>query len=142
LASSDTSYHAWFLLGAASVLLASAILRIDGHGHVVVPGLGLSLPETCWYKRLTGHGCPGCGLTRSFVCLSHGQWRSAWRFNPSGLLFYGLVAAQIPYRVWQIRRHRRRLPPWRWGGRLSSAVACLLAAGVLGQWIWRWVSGA
>ena len=40
------------------------------------------------YKGLTGIECPACGLTRSFIALSHGRWMEALRANPSSPLVY------------------------------------------------------
>lgn len=45
----------------------------------------------CWFYNLTHIPCPGCGLTRAFFCISHGHWGQAWRLNPFGFAWYGLV---------------------------------------------------
>lgn len=50
------------------------------------------LPSFCPFYNLTGLPCPGCGLTRAFVCLGHGQWREAWHWHPLGWLIYALFA--------------------------------------------------
>lgn len=43
-------------------------------------------PVICPFRRLTGLPCPGCGLTRSWVHLAHGQWGDALLANPFGLV--------------------------------------------------------
>lgn len=65
-------------------------------------GLSLVLPKggdlgvsLCWFKRWTDLPCPGCGLTRCFVCISHGHWRESLHFHQMGPLVYliALVSA-------------------------------------------------
>ena len=49
------------------------------------------LPSICPFHRLTGLPCPGCGLTRAFVCLSHGQFAQSLHWHPIGWLVYGIL---------------------------------------------------
>ncbi|MEM7163894.1 MAG: DUF2752 domain-containing protein [Planctomycetota bacterium] len=72
---------------AAAVLVVSAILSVD------------QLPQTsaCWFKSATELPCPGCGLTRGFCSISHGELQAAWRYNPFSFVFYAAaVAVLIP----------------------------------------------
>lgn len=65
---------------AASVLLP--LPSRDGSiGH---------LPSVCPFYNLIGLPCPGCGLTRAFVCLGHGQWRESLHWHPLGWLVYAV----------------------------------------------------
>lgn len=46
----------------------------------------------CPFFNATGLPCPGCGLTRSFVCLGHGHLSEAFKWHPLGpLLFAGAL---------------------------------------------------
>lgn len=36
----------------------------------------------CLWKILTGHECPGCGMTRAFDALFHLRFKEAFEFNP------------------------------------------------------------
>lgn len=62
---------------------------------VAVP-LG-TLPEIvlCPFRQVTGLPCPGCGLTRGFVCIGHGNIAQAIDFNPFALPLFALTAFQV-----------------------------------------------
>lgn len=132
------SSHHWIFLGLSTAVLVSAlVLGIQGGEQVVVPVLGLTLPEACYFKRLFGFGCPGCGLTRCFISLTHGDFSGAWRFNPAGYLCFAVVAFQIPYRALQIWRLSHDRAEWR-PVRLSATIGCGVVAALLVQWVWRY----
>lgn len=54
--------------------------------------LGLPWPR-CMFLALTGHPCLTCGATRSAIAFFHGQFFTAWKWNP--LVFIGLGALSI-----------------------------------------------
>jgi hypothetical protein len=50
------------------------------------------LPSFCTLKRVTGLGCPGCGMTRSVISAAHLQVAQAVRWHAFGpFVFAGLV---------------------------------------------------
>lgn len=100
----STVAHWTILLLAAAVLLLSFTLSVPGEERVYVPGTRLALPGMCVFRSATGLDCPGCGLTRCFISLAHGDLVRAWQFNPAGLLFFAVVAFQIPFQLTQIFR--------------------------------------
>jgi hypothetical protein len=135
----DPSLH-WILLGIAVAVLAVAVLlQIDAAGQVVEPLFGCPLPESCMFRRATGVPCPGCGLTRSFICLMRGDVPRAWTFNPAGLLLFPVVAVQVPYRLLQLRRIRRNQEEYH-PTTLGVIVCCALCAALIGQWVVRLVA--
>jgi hypothetical protein len=121
---------------SASVLVLAALLSIRQEREVLVPFLGVPLPELCLLKRTTGLACPGCGLTRCFISLAHGDLRAAWSYNLGGLVFFPIVVVQIPLRLVQIWRIRRGLPEIQLG-RLVPVAFGVLGALLLGQWLLR-----
>ena len=134
----DTVLH-WVFLGISSgVMLVAVLLQMRGEEQVVVPGLGLSLPGTCTFKQYIGADCPGCGLTRCFVSMGHGQLERAWHFNPVGIVFFVLVASQIPFRMVQLWRLNWGLAEIRLGWWGYSTMLFVLGA-LLVQWVIRLV---
>lgn len=128
----------WIILGLClGVVVLSLILSLgDGPGHVVLPLINRPLPPLCQMKLLTGLDCPGCGLTRSFIALAHGQFAESFRFNPAGPLWFAFLALQIPYQAVQIARIRLGKCPldlmW-WG----QGLIYLALTALIGQWALR-----
>ena len=86
-------------------------MRTDGETRVYLPGTELPLPDVCSSKRVLGVDCPGCGLTRGFISISHGQFLRAWHFNPASFIVYVLVVGQVPWQIYQLSRiHRGQFP--------------------------------
>lgn len=132
----DTTLHWSMLLSAACVMTLAAILQVRGPETVVIPVVDVALPGTCTYKRMMGADCPGCGLTRCFISMAHGRPTAAWYFNPAGILFFLMVAGQIPFRGLQIWRIRRGLAEVQLG-RLGHFLMVFLMVALLAQWIVR-----
>jgi hypothetical protein len=87
-------------------------------------------------RRVTGMSCPGCGLTRCFISLAHGDIAAAWSFNPAGLWLFAIIAAQLPlrsYQLWRINHGRRELQLAHYG---TIAFGVFLVA-LLSQWVLR-----
>jgi hypothetical protein len=132
----DVSLHWAMLLGSIGVVVLAAILQVRGPETVVVPVVNFALPGTCTYKSVVGVECPGCGLTRCFISLAHGRPVAAWNFNPAGILFFAIVAGQIPFRGIQLWRIRQGLPEYRLG-RIPHFLLGSLIVSLLTQWIVR-----
>lgn len=96
--------HAGLLVISLLVLVLSIAMRTSGEEHVFLPGFRQPVPGTCVSKTFLGVECPGCGMTRCFISMGHGQLGRAWHFNPAGILFYAIVLAQVPWRSFQLFR--------------------------------------
>jgi len=66
-------------------LMAAGVLA---YSACFVP-TGLPRFTACAFRRWTGLPCPGCGLTRSFSAISHGDVAAAWGYNPFAFPLYG-----------------------------------------------------
>ncbi|HWS99935.1 MAG TPA: DUF2752 domain-containing protein [Pyrinomonadaceae bacterium] len=94
------------LLGLTAVFVVAALWDAGDE-------LGVTL---CPFRALTHHPCPGCGMTRAFCALMHGELWRAVRLNPfSPLLFLAALAAwaraaAAVFRVERLRSILDRLP--------------------------------
>ncbi|HVZ79566.1 MAG TPA: DUF2752 domain-containing protein [bacterium] len=77
------------LLDPDRTLWACCVLAV-GASLLLAPSALPSL-DLCWFKSLTHHPCPGCGLTHSFLAIGHGRWAEAWADNPFGYVWYALA---------------------------------------------------
>jgi hypothetical protein len=132
----DPLYHTVILVICTGVMILSLLLSVREERQVLIPLLGTPLPELCMTKRWTGLGCPGCGMTRSFISLGHGDLRAAWHYNPAGPMLFAILAIQVPLRLVQLARIRRGVPELRFGW-LTQVVFGLLGAIMVGQWVLR-----
>lgn len=104
------------MLGAMATAASSsrrAYLEALGPWLAVLLPLGISLfvsfvvtPEAiergdvvlsppCSIKRLTGHDCPTCGLTRAFAAISHGDIALARRYHRGAPAIYAIYVVGV-----------------------------------------------
>jgi hypothetical protein len=57
----------------------------------VIPPYHREVFKLCLLKDLFGIPCPGCGITRAFLFLAHGDLHSAMELNINSLLVFSLV---------------------------------------------------
>lgn len=101
------------LLALGSVGAVAVLFLFDPAQHAFYP--------TCWFHRLTGWQCPGCGGLRALHELLHGRLGTALRLNPAVVV--GLPAL-IVWAAWAMRlgrfsvqnRPRTRPEIWLWVG--------------------------
>ncbi|MEB4959133.1 hypothetical protein RXP31_29835, partial [Pseudomonas aeruginosa] len=68
--------------------------------------------------------------------LTHGQFAEAINVNRAGLLLYGLLLLQFPYRCWMLRElrqghlNRRTWPLW---------LGALVVVSVFANWLIGWL---
>ena len=89
------------LVGSGLIVLASVLLTPD---PVHLSLFGWQLPPLCLIKAVTGHDCPGCGMTRSFTYMGHLEPSLAFRMHILGPPLWTAVAAQIPWRIVKLVR--------------------------------------
>ena len=95
-ASSVAPHYVIFM--ACFCLLAGAIIITppDSTTNHLELG-GISLPQTCIFKNLTGLPCPGCGLSRSVVAAAHGDIGMSLKHHRLGLLTLFYIVLQFMY---------------------------------------------
>lgn len=75
----------WIGVLIGALLLACLYFWVD-------PGQSEWVPK-CPFRLLTGFDCPACGNQRALHALLHGEWATAWRFNPFALLSLPYITA-------------------------------------------------
>ncbi len=112
--------HVTMLCFCMVLLLSPFLLRYESGGD----GLSIAgrvLPAICLSQRLLNFECPGCGLCRSFVRLTHGDLLGAIQSHRLGPLLYVFLVAVALYRICAIRwpdspRLRRTAAMLHYGG--------------------------
>lgn len=134
--------HRLILFFSAFVVFCAMTMNIQNKARVTIPGTDILVPEMCMMKVMAGIPCAGCGLTRSFIALGHGDWQASWQYHPAGMFLFSLIALQIPYRLvqlWRIRTNRSELS---WGKGMIVAlvvVACLIYARWMAALVAYWL---
>lgn len=131
----ERSWHWQVLVLSVAIILLSFQLKILPAGRVALRILpDHPLPETCFSKVWFSTECPGCGLTRSFICLAQGRWADSFQLNRLGWILAIGILLQIPYRIAALSTRRRlvssRVIHWL-GGLLMAA---LILNWLISQW--------
>lgn len=124
-----------FLVLACSILVAAFCLQVTPEDRVSIREHSeLKLPPLCVTNLLLGFKCPGCGLTRSFVHLAHGDVAASLRSHRLGWLVFALILASIPYRIRELcqREKSKALIAFaNWSGRILVMLLLVNWAGEL-----------
>jgi len=108
----------WLMIASGCVFVIAGLLTVLPPGErVAFKGFeDYPLPQSCYLRSNFNLDCAGCGLTRSTIYLTHGDWQASVDSHPLGWLIALLIAAQIPYRSWIIRTGNRypigKATPW------------------------------
>ena len=113
------------------LLLISAVLLAIGCLYALICHvIGFGIP--CVFYTVTGLQCPGCGISRMFICLLQGDLKGAWSYNPAimCLLLPGIaVAADVAVRY--VREGTKKTHKW------ATVLTCGMIIILLIFGIWR-----
>jgi hypothetical protein len=124
------------------VFLALVCAAALAMGVLLVPsptGAGthrvLGLPE-CGMLKMTGHPCPTCGVTTSFVLAAHGRLGESLVNQPFGFAVFLLVAGGLGGLVFALVTGRSWYPVF---VRVNPVVIILALLGLLlASWAYKW----
>ncbi len=92
--------YAWINAALLALLLLGLLLARNIRTLPTGLFLGdIRLPETCLVSRATGRPCAGCGMTRSIVLASAGDWRASLAMHPSGIWLFVYALSQAAFRA-------------------------------------------
>ncbi|WP_197532946.1 DUF2752 domain-containing protein [Symmachiella macrocystis] len=129
--------HLMMLTTAAVVVCLAFLLEVrPDQGVQLRMFKSHPLPSSCISRDVFGVDCPGCGLTRSFVYLSHNQWAESLAVHRVGWVLAIAVLLQFPYRIAALAYHKdypigKPFTVWfAWG-----LIAMLIGNWILGFWL-------
>ncbi len=124
--------HRQMLGIACGIIVLSLVLKVRSDDHAAFWFLpDWPIPSSCPSQAIFGVDCPGCGLTRSFICLAHGDWHRAFLKHRVGWLLALAVVLQIPYRLTALLgRNRQPL-----GRRFPELFGLALIVALIGNWV-------
>ena len=131
----------------ATRALDPSSLHARAASHLLVPGalaVGLAAwdparhggPPLCPYRAITGHSCPGCGLTRAVAALVRGRWNEAVSLHPLAPVLVAEIMVFCVAFVILGPRLRDRVPT-----RVASALLVLNAIAFVAIWAARSATG-
>jgi len=132
----DRLTYLFCCLGALALLITARVLTPSPTGVGTHRQLGL---PPCSFEVMTGHGCPGCGMTTAFSHMAHGQVAEAFDSNPMGIVLFALIAlggAFAGYRVVRPRPFDEQL-----GTVTSQVIVYSLIAALMISWVVRLLIG-
>lgn len=119
---------------AALVVVLSCVLQVTPDERVAMAGFGkYPLPPLCPSRTMFGVNCPGCGLTRSFVHLAHGDWQASVTTHRVGWLLMVALLLQVPYRIAALRFPDSEVL----GTRFPQLFGHFLIALLIGNWLYN-----
>jgi hypothetical protein len=99
----DPVTHKVYLIAALIFTLLPFVLTASSESDKKIKLAGVQLPASCVSKRLLNADCPGCGLTHSFVHLTHGNIRESIHWNRVGIPLYLYFLFQIAFRSYVLK---------------------------------------
>lgn len=127
-----------FFLFSLLPLLASALMSTNGSLSYLSDG-GFQLPfySLCPFKILTGFNCPFCGMTRSFIYISHFDFKAAWAMNPAGFAVYALFLFEAVVRGILILKNELLFSAFLKKAEKVVIIFCIISVSV--QFFWQFI---
>lgn len=132
----DRIYHVTLFVIALLATTLPFVLAIDADGRVAAGGMRLR--GFCLARDVFDTPCPGCGLTRAFVRIAHGDWAAAFEMNRLGFAMFLLLALQVPWRLFLLTAKPKLTPREE---RLLGVIPRILLVALAMNWIWNATHG-
>ena len=105
-----------FLIGLGVVAVYATISEMSPAEISLIP---------CILHLVTDIPCPGCGMTRACIALTHGHFADAWGYHPFSYLIIGLAIVSAFFPVWLKNTWTRCSPSTRNTIAIGGIVLCL-----------------
>jgi hypothetical protein len=104
-------------------------------GGAIWLALGLLWPR-CFFRALTGLPCVSCGATRCTIAFLHGDFLTAWQWNPLAFVAFGALIAFDLYAVIVIIGRTARLRIVDWTAREKNVTRIVVISLLALNWIY------
>lgn len=107
-----------------------------GVGAAGFASSGITGVTLCPFAVVTGHACPGCGMTRAVLALARGDLGLAWFYHPLALVVAAEVSVAV---VWWMGTRAGVIG--RRPGTTTLVVLALTGLALVTVWVLRWTAG-
>lgn len=124
--------HRILLFTSLFIIVSAFLLEVRDDRVSFGRGTGSTLPHLCAIRGWLGIDCPACGLTRSLIHFSNGDWRASLADHRLGWLIALAVVVQIPYRCHALKTGQNeplghKVPMIYWNGLIVLLMADWIA---------------
>ncbi len=108
-----------------AIIVSLTVLVLAIAAYALRETAGAGWMPGCFFRKMTGLQCPGCGMTRGTYALLHGHFKDAFLFNPVGMILLPLAFIGLSFEAlaWVMNRPPVfRLSLGRWGATIIAAV--------------------
>ncbi len=120
--------------------LAGFVILTGGLIFLALVRVSMEGPVVCTFKRISGLGCPGCGITRSLSATMHLDLGRAFQIHAFGPPIVAIGLAAWAMLGWSLLTRRSIMPDPNSRWLALSAVGVGLA--MVAYWIVRLAMGA
>ena len=111
-----------------ALLFSLVVLTLAIAAYALRETAGAGWMPGCYFRKITGLECPGCGMTRGTYALLHGRFLDAFLFNPVGMILLplALIGLGLEAIAWVMNRPPIfKLNPGRWGATILATILVL-----------------
>ena len=123
-------HHIIILILCVVILTASLLFRLN---EAELYLFGFKWPLRCFLYHTVGIKCALCGLTRSVCSLAHGNLQQAIKFHLLGPPIFALICFQLPYRIYALIIHPKRMN--RKIMKINSLFAVIILIAIFVNWL-------
>lgn len=126
-----------FVLALAPILASFGMSTNGSLSSLSIGGVNLPFYSLCPFRIVTGFNCPFCGMTRSFIYISHLNFKAAWAMNPAGFAVYALFLFEAAVRGILILKNELLFSAFFKKAEKVAIIFCIISVSV--QFFWQFI---
>lgn len=131
----DKSTHITYLIIILCFLITPFFILYSPNKQYVLSIFSIDLPGTCLSRALFNTECPGCGMTRAFVLITHGHFKESMAIHRLAPLLYIFFIYLVIYKIYCICNPGKKL------NRLFEELQFLIPFLVICLLVLNWIIG-